>query len=490
MTINRRQLLKHCKNMGISMAAWPLLSSLPSFAQGIGNSTRGNKRLLVIWHPHGMHQPSWTTGVGHRSGEAWQLSRVLEPLQAVKQKMNVVEGVSGIFSGTDERHQRGMVGLLTGADMFNETLSIDQLVADHWQTKALQLSAQCEPRLYNAKYRYENFRISFRGPGEGGAQNGNNNPFSVYRQLFSGSSEDFETRFVTNKSVLDALLVEIDSVKSRLSIDDKHLLDAHQTGIRELECSFHDTFCENDLGGGAGGACVTPNIGDQPSNLDDFLRQNNNYPAICKMQSDIAKVAVGCSLAPVTVLQFAATESTHTYSWVTNEDGQSATSSDHHELSHNIYTNERARKDFNAIHRWYSQQVADIATYLDGIPEGNGTALDNTLIYWGTCLGSPHDHWQYNWPSVLIGGAGGFFRTNQSLDFRKDRNGRCYNDPRFCFLDTLSDTTQVDLLNTMAASMNLPASDGSPVVGNINGDRNAATHVSRAFHGLVRDLMA
>ena len=489
MKMNRRQLLKLSRDTGVSLAALPLLTPLNSFAQT--NGVRGNKRLLVVWHPHGMHQPSWTCGAGSRSGDDWQLSRVLEPLSAVKSKTNIIEGVTGVFSNEDERHQRGMVGLLTGCDLFAESKSLDQVVADYWGVKPLLLGTQVEPFLYNSKSGYENFRISFRGTGKEGAQIANNDPFAAYKKVFTGGGEDADMRFVNNKSVLDAVLAEINAVKSRLSQEDFHLLDAHQTSIREIECSLYDVYCENEIGQNPQAlSCSAPNIRQAPNNLDEFLRQQSNFPAIAKLQSGIAKVAVGCGLAPVTVLQFAATESTHTYSWVLNEDGQPATSSEHHGLSHSIYFGGRAQKDFNAINRWYAQQVADIATYLDSIPEGNGTALDNTLIYWGTCMGNPQDHWQNNWSSVTVGNADGFFRTNQNLDFRNPTATRCFTEPQNCHLEPRSPVSQVDIINTLAASMGLPATDTNAVVGNIDVDRNSATHVSRAYNGLVRGLMS
>lgn len=59
----------------------------------------------------------------------------------MKAKTNVIEGITGLFEEQGERHQRGMVGLLNGAEMFEETPTIDQMLADHWKTAALGLGA-------------------------------------------------------------------------------------------------------------------------------------------------------------------------------------------------------------------------------------------------------------------------------------------------------------------------------------------------------------
>ncbi len=487
--MNRRDFLKVCNKFGVSYATLPLLGALPSLSHAVGPTAtpRGDKRFLTVYHPHGMHQPSWSCGEGSRQGDDWSLSSVLAPLQGVKEKTNVIEGVSAYKNSHPGRHQQGMTGLLTGGELFQEGFSIDQLLADHWNTKSLYLGVQS----VLGPFGYPNHRISYRGNLEAGSQESNSNPFSVFNQTFAGLADSSIDRFATNKSVLDAVLEEVNSVKRRLSAEDTRLLDQHQTNIRELECRLHGTYCDNDLAQQpAAASCQPPSFISQPSNLDAYLQHGPNFPVIAKLQADIAVTALACSINPVIVLQYSFTENTNVYSWVTNEDGNPATSGDHHNLSHFIYSSASARKDFNAIHRWYAEQVAYIAGKLDDITEENGTVLDNTLIYWGTCLGSPQNHWHRNWPSVLVGNVDGFFKTNQSLDFRANPNGPCYNDPVNCFRDQIANVSQTDLLNTMAAALGMGATDDTPVVGNINGPVTDGSHVNNAYHGLIRELMA
>jgi len=192
--------------------------------------------LVTVYNPNGMHQPSWSTGDGHRQDDEWEFSNLLSPLQPLKEKTIVVEGVSRWGNEDGARHQQGMVGLLTGRELGDEGFSIDQLLADHWNTQSLLLGVQNIPGLYNTSTGYSNFRVSFRGRREAGAQVANNNPFSVFQQTFAGltPTNPYEN-FATNRSVLDGLLDEVNSVKRRLSADDIHLLDAHQQGIRDIE---------------------------------------------------------------------------------------------------------------------------------------------------------------------------------------------------------------------------------------------------------------
>jgi hypothetical protein len=56
-------------------------------------------------------------------------------------------------------------------------------------------------------------------------------------------------------------------------------------------------------------------------------------------------------------------------------------------------------------------QVADMARRLSAIKEGNGTALDNTLIVWMSDSGEEHHGFCKEWPLVLVGGLGGHLKT-------------------------------------------------------------------------------
>jgi hypothetical protein len=53
--------------------------------------------------------------------------------------------------------------------------------------------------------------------------------------------------------------------------------------------------------------------------------------------------------------------------------------------------------------------------YPPSIPEGDGTMLDNTLIYWGVESGTDHNHSPRDMQYLLIGGKNMGFKTGQFL---------------------------------------------------------------------------
>src|SRR5262249_55733711 len=54
--------------------------------------------------------------------------------------------------------------------------------------------------------------------------------------------------------------------------------------------------------------------------------------------------------------------------------------------------------------KWYASQVAYLLDKLDSIPEGDGTVLDHTIVYWTSELGNPAMHDGYDVPMILAGG--------------------------------------------------------------------------------------
>ena len=63
--------------------------------------------------------------------------------------------------------------------------------------------------------------------------------------------------------------------------------------------------------------------------------------------------------------------------------------------------------------------IAKLAQKLDGIPEGDGTMLDNTLIVYMSCAGGDHHGGLADWPVVLLGGMAGKLKMGRYLEYPK-----------------------------------------------------------------------
>ena len=76
------------------------------------------------------------------------------------------------------------------------------------------------------------------------------------------------------------------------------------------------------------------------------------------------------------------------------------------------------RQFFPAV-RFHLSPLAYLGTKLDGMPEGNGTVLDNSCLMFlsNMWIGRKHDNTRL--PLVLAGGLGGTLQTGRTLDYLK-----------------------------------------------------------------------
>src|SRR5450432_1368109 len=83
--ISRRTVLR---GAGVTMAL-PWLESLPAFA-GSTTPAAFPKRFAVLFMGNGINEDHWSA---EGSGAAMKLSKTLEPLEPLKNKINVIDGL-------------------------------------------------------------------------------------------------------------------------------------------------------------------------------------------------------------------------------------------------------------------------------------------------------------------------------------------------------------------------------------------------------------
>jgi hypothetical protein len=82
----------------------------------------------------------------------------------------------------------------------------------------------------------------------------------------------------------------------------------------------------------------------------------------------------------------------------------------------NGWTGHQARMEVEKLHL---KQIAKMAKKFAGIPEGNGSMLDNTMIVYMSCSSGDHHCAGHDWPFILLGGMGGKLRMGRYLEYPK-----------------------------------------------------------------------
>ena len=131
---------------------------------------------------------------------------------------------------------------------------------------------------------------------------------------------------------------------------------------------------------------------------------------ISGLQMDIAVHALACDLTRVVTLTWghAVNEA------IISESGSGQTC---HQASHS------GGEDFIKIKAWYTAQLAKLIQQLASVPEGNGTLLDNTVIFVGSDLANGGWHNHADMPFIIAGGHNAGISGGRSLRF----NGTAHN---------------------------------------------------------------
>ncbi len=404
---SRRTLLTGLGGAGALLAA-PIVRVRRALAQG------PVKRLLVVFTANGTIEPAWSpTG----TDAAFDLppGSILEPLAPFRSKLLVLGGVnmSSQQSGPGNAHMKGaghfltaralLPGTMTGGGGatagFASGISVDQHIANSvgqaTRFPSLELSL-------GGAYANVRTRLAYRGSNQ--PLPTSPDPFAVYARIFAGigataNAAELERMLAERRSVLDYVKEELALVNGRIGAEEKLRLELHLESLRGVERRL-----------------APPGAGCKPGSLGTRIDVNAvaNYPAVSKLQIDLVALAFACDLVRVVTLMYNGSTSGQTFPWLSIPEG-------HHDLSHEGDSNTAAGTKLIAINRWYAEQYAYLLGKLQAIQEPGATAaataLDNTIVMWGSELGKGNSHSSKNIPYVLAGSCGGFFKTGRHMRY-------------------------------------------------------------------------
>jgi hypothetical protein len=395
------------KTLGIGTAAMPFLLNLGSVVRAGAQAPK--QRLIVVFSPNGVIPPNFWPD---EEGENFNLKRIMAPLEPFKNKLLTLHGVSDKIRGDGDNHMRGMGCLLTGIELYpgniqggSDTpagwasgISIDQEIKNYLQAKP-----ETQTRFGSLEFgvgvpsRADTWtRMVYAGPNRPIAPI--DEPQTMFNKLY-GQRKDQESV----RSVLDDVQADLAKLRSKVSTEDRRLLDEHEALVREFEQQLAPTSSDNH---------IVPKI---DSKLED---SNDNIPTLTRMQMDLMLHAIQADFARIYTFQFTNSVGQAKMRWLGIEE-------DHHGLSHEPDSNQEAVEKLTKINIWYCEQIAYLAQKLAETPEpgGTGSMLDNTTILWTNELGKGNSHTLENIPFVLLGGGLGF-RMGRSLKYKSVPHNR------------------------------------------------------------------
>ena len=394
--ISRRAVLR---GVGCSMTL-PWLASLDAFADTPPPSAFP-KRFGIVFLGNGINEDYWSA---EGSGAAMKLSKTLLPLEPLKEKINVIDGLY-VKALTGQGIHPGQTGsLLSGAHIskgaiIHSGISVDQMIASRVgdSTPLSSLVLACEQPMTG--YHETNFsmayssHISWQSPDSPV-------PVEVYPSLAWDNLFDNRGSLL-NISILDRVKSRAEELGRKISSSDKNKLDEYLTSVREVEKRVDGMRKSKESADSAAKAknAVAATMERPANGLPEDLRDH------VRLMCDIIAIAFQTNKTRVASLIISRDLSAMYYPFLEVREG-------HHAASH--HNNSEA---YERISRFHVEQYAYLASRLDSMKEGDGTVLDNTCLMFlsNMWIGRKHDNFRL--PLVLAGGLGGTLETGRTLNY-------------------------------------------------------------------------
>lgn len=390
-----------------SLALPVLPSALPRSSWG--ETLTSPRRMLFYYVPNGI-QVDWFTP--DKQGEAYDLKDITLPLAPVQRSVSLLSGLSNLVAEDEVAgdHARGTGAFLTcvpirrtsGADIENG-ISVDQVAANAKGHESLFPSLQVGIQAggntgdctagYSCAYTRN---IAWAGPTT--PLPNITSPRILFERLFGAPSaldpETKQLRALSRASILDSVLEETTRLQRTLGSTDQRKLDQYLTAVREVEVRA------SALGGGA---CTS---GDPPP--EDF-----SYPEHVALMQDLMVLAMQCDLTRIITFMLGEAASNQAYDFI-------GVPGSHHSISHH-QDQVSSLQELVKIGAWEVEQFASLVAKLAETPDGDGSLLDHSVVYWSSEIQDGNTHTHRNLPVLLAGGFGGLHAPGRHIVFESNR---------------------------------------------------------------------
>ena len=345
------------------------------------------------------------------TGNEYLMPDDLAPLEPYREKLALFSGFDVKLDGVANKpHITGCLGLRTGIPVPDETVkapTFDVLISEQMgkdtRFRSLELSSCGLQRSYS--YR----SASSPNPSE-------TSPAALYRRIFGEGFQDPnsmtftpDTRVMARRSVLSAVSEDRQRLMRMVGESDRHRLDEYFTSLRQIEQQLDlqlqppapvENFTRPDA----------PSETGKGSEMEDVMATHRVMAAL------LAK-ALQCNQTRVFNVLFSDTASN------LRRKGETTT---HHTLTHEEPENKQLGYQKECSYFATNSMVAwkEFLDAIDGIPEGDGTLLDNCMVVAHSDCSIAKSHAVEGIPTMIAGNAGGKVRTGYHIAGKGDSIAR------------------------------------------------------------------
>jgi hypothetical protein len=405
-SIPRRTFLK---GAGASIALPVLDAMFPALAS-VKDRAEIPKRLSIVYAPNGMNMTKWTPT---ETGANYQLTPILQPLAAYKDRMTVLSGLANMEGyakpgeGESAPHERAGAVFLTGVHPKREGVvgtSIDQIAAQELGKKTQLASLELGLHSSDAVGQCEKgwscafiSTLSWKTPTQ--PLPIENRPRAVFERMFGDSTNPAMRleRIKKEQSILDSVSEAAKDLMNQVSAEDKLRLTEYLDGMRDIEHRIELAEQQTD----ADLSLESPPAGI-PADFAEHL----------KLMFDLNVMAYQTDMTRVVTLMTGPEQSNRTYPEIGVPDV-------HHSLSHH-QGNEISLEKLYKINLYHSELMTHYLDKLASTPDIEGNLLDNMMLMYACSMSDGNDHLLQDLPCILFGGGTGQLKGGKHIRYTDD----------------------------------------------------------------------
>jgi hypothetical protein len=324
-----------------------------------------------------------------------QLTPTMQPLEKVKNKVNLITGMDRTFQQGTDVHAQCASCYLSSAEPYtikgtawplNRTL--DHLVADHVGTTTpfRTLEFSCNSHSDNKESIYFD-NISWYGTGH--LAPSIRDPRKMYHRLFSTQEVD---RY---RDVTDLVLEDARSLSKDLGYTDRQKFAEYLESIRTIETQMD--------------RLETMRAGLSKVDFKEPTDSHMPRGEYIRLMGDLMVVALQTGLTNVATFMIGPERWDTPFMFESLFDKPRS----HHGMSHN---QTKMLDDLLKVDRFHMEQYARLIEKMNQIEQPDGTTLlDNTLFTYGSGLGDGSTH-QYNDLPIIVAGGGKRVQSGQHIN--------------------------------------------------------------------------
>jgi hypothetical protein len=388
------------RGMGVTVALPLLDAMIPALTALTKTAAIPVRRAGFIYVPHGAVMSQWTPAT---VGSGFAFTPILKPLEPFQDSLTVISGLSRPkesynHAGSVSAWLSGVAAKKTEAEDVRLGVTFDQVVAQQigGDTPFRSLEVATEDFTGNVGGCDGGFSCAYMNTMSWSSPTTplpmEINPRNVFKRMFGrpGTRAQRLARIQNDRSILDSVRADVNELEKNLGAPDRNRLGEYLDHVREIEQRIQRSEAHNS---------------GRVTSYDAPLGIPESFEEHATLMFDLLAVAYEADITRVVSFMMSREASQRVYPEV-------GISEPHHALSHHGDKPEKLVA-LAKLQTYYAQLLGKFLHRLQSLPDGDGSLLEHSRIFFGSGMSNSNVHSGDGLPFVVVGGVRGTSRHVQ-----------------------------------------------------------------------------